>query len=542
MSLVERRAVPSLHGLSSSVARILASLTTQSSKKGARARKRARMHQHPQPHRGGDEQRYAGAEDVLREQVEFSLAQSLPANALFLAEQLRALAPDSPETLRLLALCHQRAGCPAKALSLLRSAREQARGALPNGCAYLGALCCCEVGLWLEGIGFLLGTATAASTEITEATPVPGGAPGLYLLGVLCRNSERRAEAEICFRRCLCTNPFMWCALDALCSMGRMTEELRASVYPVAPTAEPEQLASATATPSGAPVAIAVRAPPPAPLRTSRRMPAPEPSPPLAQSQRRPSAQATKATQQQQQQKQPISSKTSTVTTRTASSLRMQPKQKQPAKASPFAAPSARLASSTSTVGKRASPRQPSPSTSPPPPPHKQQQTVSGHSRSVALALLGDLARVHMAVAMYESRDALALLGALPLAQKTTGWALCQRGRAFFELADYREAYEAYTQARAVEPHRTEGMEHFSTTLWHLRLEAELTHLAHSLVSVDRRCPQTWCAMGNAFSLRGEHAAATKLFTRVSRVFLKCSPHSLFVETENHCFFYRCTL
>lgn len=38
-----------------------------------------------------------------------------------------------------------------------------------------------------------------------------------------------------------------------------------------------------------------------------------------------------------------------------------------------------------------------------------------------------------------------------------------------------------YEQVRKLEPHRTEGMEIYSTILWHMRKEIELSYLAHEL-------------------------------------------------------------
>src|SRR5690606_5189135 len=68
---------------------------------------------------------------------------------------------------------------------------------------------------------------------------------------------------------------------------------------------------------------------------------------------------------------------------------------------------------------------------------------------------------------------------------------------------------------RKVEPHRVEGMEVYSTILWHLRKEVELSYLAHQLVEFDRMAPESWCAVGNCFSLQKEPKTALKTFQRV---------------------------
>lgn len=42
-------------------------------------------------------------------------------------------------------------------------------------------------------------------------------------------------------------------------------------------------------------------------------------------------------------------------------------------------------------------------------------------------------------------------------------------------------------------------MEVYSTVLWHLRKETDLSHLAQEVVEVDRLAPQAWCVLGNFF-------------------------------------------
>ena len=46
-----------------------------------------------------------------------------------------------------------------------------------------------------------------------------------------------------------------------------------------------------------------------------------------------------------------------------------------------------------------------------------------------------------------------------------------------------------------------QGLEVYSTVLWHLGREVELAHLAQAAVALDRLSPAAWCAVGNCFSL-----------------------------------------
>ena len=50
--------------------------------------------------------------------------------------------------------------------------------------------------------------------------------------------------------------------------------------------------------------------------------------------------------------------------------------------------------------------------------------------------------------------------------------------------------------------HVLQGMEVYSTVLWHLKRESELSHLAQEAVAWDRRSPRAWAIMGNCFSLQ----------------------------------------
>lgn len=88
-------------------------------------------------------------------------------------------------------------------------------------------------------------------------------------------------------------------------------------------------------------------------------------------------------------------------------------------------------------------------------------------------------------------------------------------------------------------PHQLEGLEYYSTALWHTKSEVELSFLAQQVVKQDKLSPQvpptqclaplipipagsppslrkqTWIVVGNCFSLQKEHEAALKFFGRV---------------------------
>ena len=53
---------------------------------------------------------------------------------------------------------------------------------------------------------------------------VPNGAAGQYLLGLVCKETGRRAAAVAHLAAALAADPFMWCAHEQLCALGAETE------------------------------------------------------------------------------------------------------------------------------------------------------------------------------------------------------------------------------------------------------------------------------------------------------------------------------
>ncbi|KNA10643.1 hypothetical protein SOVF_142470 [Spinacia oleracea] len=125
--------------------------------------------------------------------------------------------------------------------------------------------------------------------------------------------------------------------------------------------------------------------------------------------------------------------------------------------------------------------------------------------------LLGDGYRLSC---MYKCQEALEIYKKLPPKHYNTSWVLSQVGRAYFELVDYLEADRAFSLARRQCPCSLDGMDVYSTVLYHLKEDMKLSYLAQELQSIDRLAPQTWCAMGNCYSLQKDHDTALKNFQR----------------------------
>ncbi|KAL5697576.1 hypothetical protein ACHQM5_028702 [Ranunculus cassubicifolius] len=115
---------------------------------------------------------------------------------------------------------------------------------------------------------------------------------------------------------------------------------------------------------------------------------------------------------------------------------------------------------------------------------------------------------------MYRCQEALDAYRKLSHKQYNTGWVLSQVGKAYFEMVNYLEAEHAFILARRASPYSLEGMDIYSTVLYHLKKEMRLSYLAQELISTDRLAPQSWCAIGNCYSLQKDHETALKNFQR----------------------------
>ncbi|KAH1076348.1 hypothetical protein GLYMA_19G042200v4 [Glycine max] len=133
---------------------------------------------------------------------------------------------------------------------------------------------------------------------------------------------------------------------------------------------------------------------------------------------------------------------------------------------------------------------------------------------SEILTLLRVLGEGYRLSCLYRCQDALDTYLKLPQKHYNTGWVLSQVGKAYFELVDYLEADRAFSHARQITPYSLEGMDIHSTVLYHLKEDMKLSYLAQELISTDRLAPQSWCAMGNCYSLQKDHETALKNFQR----------------------------
>lgn len=154
--------------------------------------------------------------------MEQNLSLFLYENAKFYAERLY-YEHRSEENLHLLAQCYFRQGKTKQAYLIL----QQGRSLDDN--RFLLATCCLALDKLEEAERALQPFPHCQPQHLTAATAaqVPGGASGLYLLGVICKRAHRKDAAKRYFRLSLERDPTQWGAITELADMGEMADMSR---------------------------------------------------------------------------------------------------------------------------------------------------------------------------------------------------------------------------------------------------------------------------------------------------------------------------
>ncbi|QIW96086.1 hypothetical protein AMS68_001604 [Peltaster fructicola] len=153
--------------------------------------------------------------------------------------------------------------------------------------------------------------------------------------------------------------------------------------------------------------------------------------------------------------------------------------------------------------------------------PSKQSGVVSAADEAAISELLDGLKRLAVgtyAASRFDLAQAVAAYHSLPASQRDTPWVLARLGKAYYEMADYRTAEECFIRLLKIQPSRIEDIEVYSTILWHLKKDTALALLCHSVREQHYDEPQTWCVVGNTFSLSREHDQAISSFQRATQL------------------------
>lgn len=128
--------------------------------------------------------------------------------------------------------------------------------------------------------------------------------------------------------------------------------------------------------------------------------------------------------------------------------------------------------------------------------------------------LLRVFAEILVSFNVFNCKEAIELIKSLPKAHYYTGFCLTLLGRCYFELSKYKDAEKYFQESFKLEPYRLEGLEFYSSCLWHLQDQYKLCHLANEALEQSYYSPETWIVFGNCYSLQKEHEIALKFFNR----------------------------
>ncbi|TYH79481.1 hypothetical protein ES332_D03G067500v1 [Gossypium tomentosum] len=494
-------------------------------------------------------------EALLVNYVEKSLEQYMRRNAVFLCERLYAEFP-SEVNLQLLARCYLNNNQPHSAYYVLKG-MEMAQS------RYLFAIACLEMDLFCE--------AEAALLPVKDlCAEVPNGAAVQYLLGIIYRDTDRKNKSIEHFRKTLSIDPLFWAAYEQLCMLGEAEEAAVCFGDATVPCVQEHYLGNASSclliadtdhssdssqrfgleylsrshlkqregnnirdiceNNHGGPILTgAVRQSKNSCCSTSfSSTPSPVPTQirgslffdsGLRRSARLAAGQRSLNTSQGSENKAKSLHASTKLSSETCSSTFCQGKlmetyevavselETYEVAVSEFGATS----SSSSTTDVKSIQ-------------HEIENTklssfISDSATiksgiSDTMKLLRTLGEGYRHLCMFRCKEALNVYQKLSSKQYNTGWILSQVGKAYFELVDYLNADYAFSLVRQISPYNLEEMDVYSTVLYHLKQDMKLKYLAQEMILVDRYAPQTWCAIGNCYSLQKDHESALKSFQR----------------------------
>ncbi|KAJ6642508.1 Cell division cycle protein 27 like [Pseudolycoriella hygida] len=140
------------------------------------------------------------------------------------------------------------------------------------------------------------------------------------------------------------------------------------------------------------------------------------------------------------------------------------------------------------------------------------------HSAEGLINLLRDLGEGYLQLSLFNCKEAIEAFRNVPPQQLCSSWVQSMIAQAYYEDRNYEASTKIFREIHKKEPHRIHLMEVYSSGLWHLQREVELSTLAQDLVAQDKLSPVTWCTLGNCFSLHKEHETAIKFLERAIQV------------------------
>lgn len=148
----------------------------------------------------------------------------------------------------------------------------------------------------------------------------------------------------------------------------------------------------------------------------------------------------------------------------------------------------------------------------------EQEQEIRRIARQNVDQVVAIFTQAIQALCRYECQACVTLLHQLPPRHLRSALASQLIGKAYYESNEYKPALTALREMLRLEPFRVTGTETLSTALWHLRKDKHLCALAQQVVEIDKFAPETWCVVGNCFSLQREPDTAIRFFHRALQI------------------------
>ncbi|KAF5008547.1 hypothetical protein FDECE_5203 [Fusarium decemcellulare] len=492
----------------------------------------------------------AGLQLVYRQ-----LDNDLNDNALFLLDRLQAIEPDNSYLTHLRALSCLRL---QRFASALEYSREKGITGEHVGCSYVFAQSCLHQGYYSEGI-----SALEQARHVSDGSGISDLPSISRLLGKLYRANGDLRSAASCFISALEADPFMWDVFTDLCDCGIPLNVENVFKFNPASTAKERRHHPPASAHEDTSYSTRGRsneidmedrayrntrgAAPKFPLSTNL---------PLSTKRKQPSGldifapdlEGVRAQASRKENSDPVASAMTqrrsarlnqAASTTLADRLTTEPNAKRDAskrleKHRTIAHPTIRR---PSALKRRMSPTRPADSVAGQDIKTKNNRSTSrvaetDHATELPdvtisrdqdrleplVQLFGKLGTAYYHLSRFQPQACLDALASLPAEQQATPWVISKNARSQYELQNYKDAKSTFQVLRRVTPSWVEDLEVYSIVLWHLNDEVTLAFHAHELADSHFLSPQTWCAIGNSFSLQKAHAEAIKCFKRATQL------------------------
>ena len=147
----------------------------------------------------------------------------------------------------------------------------------------------------------------------------------------------------------------------------------------------------------------------------------------------------------------------------------------------------------------------------------KEAHNLSAHEVMVALFVM------HVCIEKQKNHEATLLLEHVGMPLFPTSQAMLSMiALTFYGRRDFEKARTVFEKIQQLNPYRLENLDTFSNILYVMECKAELSHLAHQCVKVDKFRSETCCIVGNYYSLKGQHEKSIIQFQRALKVNFRC--------------------